>query len=498
MKVLIIGSGAREHALAKMFRRSTELSKLHVMADYLNPGLKREAEATGGRLFLTSTTNADGAKKVAKELNPDLIVIGGEEPLFSGVSDALREEGFYIFGASKKNAMIEQSKVYARAFMWKYGIPGRLFFQAFKNLDEAEEFIRFAGDVVIKPARQAGGKGVRVVKDTKAYLSDEKGSIKLKAVEDVYKQLEDYKDIEYKILVEQRVEGVEYTLQVISDGRTSIPLPIVQDHPHAFDYDIGPETGGMGCIAGPGLFPPFLEKEEFDRTFDAVVKVVNGLSSETGEPYVGVLAGQMMLTWIWGPTVIEFYSRFGDPEIGALLPLLESDMLELIDRAARGALAGAKIKLRQDTVAVVKAIAPMGYPLSRKEATGHPIAVNEEKIVERGCDVLYGSVEDREGKMLSKGSRVVEIVCSGATYEEAYNNSEKAVANVHAEDGWTLFYRRDIGSSEMLKERSKVAERMRRAYKARERKGMLGEFYVWHPEKGIVSNPLLGFSGEQR
>ncbi|MBE9391159.1 phosphoribosylamine--glycine ligase [Fervidicoccus fontis] len=493
MRVLIVGSGAREHALAKLFMDSTMLSRIYVFADYLNPGLKRETEKTGGSIVIMNTNNAETVREKAKEVNPDLIVIGGEEPLFMGVSDALREEGFFVFGASRKNAMIEQSKVFARSFMWRNEIPGRLFFQAFKDLSEAEEFMKYAGDVVVKPARQAGGKGVRVIRDTKAYLSEEKSSVKMKVAEDVYKQLSGYDDIDYKILLEQRAEGVEYTLHVISDGFYSIPLPIIQDHAHAFEYDIGPETGGMGCISGPGMYPPFLTKEEFNKTKEIVEKVLENLKKETKEPYVGVLAGQMMLTWVWGPTVIEFYSRFGDPEISALLPLVEGDFLEFVDKASREKLSSASLKFKDDVSVVVKAIAPLGYPLYRDEASNHPITIDEKKIRNLGCEALYGSVEQKDGKMLTKGSRAIEIVCYDSKYEVAYEKSEKASNLIEAEDGWPLFYRSDIGSLSMIRERTKVAERMRRAYKYREKKGLLGEFFVWLPEKGIISNPLLGF-----
>ncbi|MEM3926760.1 MAG: phosphoribosylamine--glycine ligase [Desulfurococcaceae archaeon] len=495
MKVLIIGSGAREHVLAKLVLKSTIGVKLYSIADYVNPGLKRESERTGGRLYVANTLSPDHIVKVAEEISPDLVVIGPEEPQFAGVTDALRESGFTVFGASKKLSIIEQSKVFARSFMWRHKIPGRLFFQAFRDLREAEEFMKYAGDVVVKPARQVGGKGVRVLRDTRAYLSSEKSKIKQAAVLDVLNEMKHYDDIEYKILVEQRVEGVEYTVHVITDGDGFVSLPVIQDHPHAFEWDIGPETGGMGCIAGPGKTPPFLTIEEYDRSVEIVSDIIRKLSEEMREQYTGVLAGQMMLTWFWGPTIIEFYSRFGDPEITAILPLVESDFLELLDRAANRRLAGYKLAINEEKVSIVKAVAPLGYPSHRKEATGHPIQVDEARIMDLGCDVVYGSVELGDNGIVTKGSRSVEIVCVDDGYPNAYEKAEKAVSYVRSLDGWPLFHRSDIGSHELLRERIGLAERVRRIYKYRASKGILGEYYVWIPSKGLFSNPLIVLLG---
>jgi phosphoribosylamine--glycine ligase len=494
MRVLLIGSGGREHALAKLIRRSTLEPRLFVAMDYRNPGLEREAVEAGGRWFVVHTVSPAEVVKVAEEVSPDLVVVGPEEPQFHGVTDALRERGFIVFGAGSRCAEVEKSKVFARSLMWKYGIYGRLYFKAFTGVEEARRFIEFAGDVVIKPARQSGGKGVKVLKDTQAYLSRDRAEVKKTYVEKLFSEMEKYGDIDYKIIVEQRVEGVEYTSMTITDGDAVLPLPLVQDHPHAYEFDIGPETGGMGSIQGPGWVPPFITKEEFSKTVEVLTQVLKALQSEVRDVYVGAFAGQMMLTGIWGPTVIEFYSRFGDPEISNLVPIVTSDFLEVLDRAARRKLAGAKLSIDEERVTVVKAVAPAGYPDDRKLASGHPIHIDEEGVRELGCEALYASVELLgDGVMYSKGSRVFEIVCSGSSYGEAYERAERAVTYVRSLDGWPLFYRSDIGSRELLEDRIRTAERVRTIYSSRGRRGLLGKVLVWVPGEGISDNPLVGF-----
>jgi phosphoribosylamine--glycine ligase len=494
MKVLIIGSGGREHALAKLIRRSPRSPKIFVAMDYLNPGLAREAEETGGGWYIAKTTDPQAVVKVAEAVSPDLIVIGPEEPQFHGVSDALREKGFSVFGASQGCAEIEKSKVFARSLMWKYEIDGRLYFAAFKDVESAKKFIEYAGDVVIKPARQAGGKGVKVIRDTEAYLTNDRLEVKSNYVEKIFEEMKHYSDIDYKVLVEQRVEGVEYTAMVITDGDTILPLPLVQDHPHAFEFDIGPETGGMGSIQGPGWLPPFITSDEFNKTIKIVERVLEALQLEVRDRYIGAFAGQMMLTGVWGSTVIEFYSRFGDPEISNLVPIVESDFLELLDRAASRRLAGAKLEIDESVVTIVKAIAPVGYPENKDLASGHPIAVNEVGIREVDCEVLYASIELRaDGVMYTRGSRAVEIVCKGRDYEEAYRRSELAIQHIKSLDGHPLFYRRDIGSQELLAERIRLANKVRNVYLAKARKGLLGKSLVWLPDRGIFENPLIGF-----
>ncbi len=487
MKVLLVGDGAREHAIAEALARSPQEPKIYALCSHANPGIKRICEATGGSIIKGKPTSPTDAVKAAKESGAELVVVGPEEPLFHGVADAIEAElGLPVFGAKSRLAEIERSKVWMRRLLWKYNIPGRLAFRAFKRLDEALEYLKHAGNVALKPARQAGGKGVKVIADLQAYLAKEKAEIRvLHAKRIVEEVMAKYADIEEKVLVEERVEGPEYTVMCITDGSTVLPLPAVQDHPHAFELDLGPETGGMGSIYdGTRIGLPFLTEEEYEKTVEIVKKTVEALEKETGEKYRGVISGQMMLTALWGPTVIEYYSRFGDPEACNVLPLIESDFLDIVYRAATGRLAGAKLKLREGVATVVKAVAPLGYPDARSLAKGHKLAIDQEAIEKLGCKVYYGAVDEN---LTTTGSRAVEVVGFAPTLEEASARAEEAIReHIKALDGWKLIHRSDIGTKWLLQRRIEEAEKVRAVYTYRVKKGLLGKKVDWVPGVGLV------------
>lgn len=488
MKVVIIGDGGREHALALMISRSVRNPKIYAISSYVNPGLKKVAEGSGGRLLRCNILDPHEVNKVVKDISPDIIVVGPEEPQFHGVTDVLRENGYAVFGATRRLAEIEKSKVFMRELMWKFRIPGRLAFKAFIDVNEAMEYVKNAGDVVIKPARQAGGKGVKVVADLHAYLSDVKSEVRKEYVRKLISEvMSHYADIDYKVLVEERVDGVEYTLMTITDGYTVLPLPLVQDHPHAFEGDLGPETGGTGSIQGPGYTLPFITNQEFYESVEIVSSVLKSLQSLLNERYVGAISGQMMLTPIWGPTVIEFYSRFGDPEIANMLHTLETDFLELVDAAVSGRLASVKLRVREDLVTVVKAVCPRGYPNNRRAARGHPVVVDVDRVRRYGCDVLYAGVElGSDGIMYTTGSRIVEVVCSGSDYDSVGRVANSCAESIRCGDGWEVFYRSDIGSNWLIRERMGLANIVREVYTYRRKHGLLNVKVDWIPGKGVA------------
>ncbi len=486
-RVLIVGGGAREHALTLLVSKSRLEPRIFVVSSNINPGILRLCKSSGGKYLRGKPTNPEDVLKAAKEISPDLIIIGPEEPLFSRVTDVLRNDGFVVFGPSSRTSLIEKDKGFARNLMWKYKIPGRLRYKTFTDPEEAAEYAKASGDSVVKPARQAGGRGVRVFGETAEHLS----RIAREAAATYTKRLAEmimrkYKDIESSIIVEERVEGVEYTLMTVTDGNTLISLPVVEDHPHLYPWDLGPETGGMGSISGPSFVLPFITEEEFKESTKIVKMTIKSLLNELKEKYVGAISGQMMLTSFWGPTLIEYYARFGDPEIGNLLFMIKSDFLELLDSAARGKLSSYKLEINDNIYVVNKAIAPEGYPLEREKAKGHPISVNEGEIRKLGCEILYGGVNLVDGELLTTGSRALEIVCSSEKgFEDASALAEKAINYVSTYDGYRLIHRWDIGAHSHIKIRLRKARLARLAYTRRRAKGLL-MVYDWIPGKGLV------------
>jgi phosphoribosylamine--glycine ligase len=243
MKVLLIGDGARENALANAIAKSSNGYTLYAVSSIVNPGIKENVEKTKGIYFRGDINSKDCIKSIIEKVNPDFGIIGPEDPLFNGIGDVFREEGIPVVGPSSKGSMIEKSKVWMRRLMWKYNIPGRLRFKAFDSIQDAAKFVsEYGGSIAIKPSEQVGGKGVKIVADLQAYLSQDKRSAASKSVEEIGSLVKD----EIKIIIEEKVDGPEYTLHVLTDGYTYLPLPLAQDYKHAYQDGIGPETGGMG------------------------------------------------------------------------------------------------------------------------------------------------------------------------------------------------------------------------------------------------------------
>lgn len=471
--MLIIGDGAREHALAWGLAKSGV--RLYALMGHLNPGIAQLVKETGGSHRLGPPTSPQEAVKAAEEFSPDLVVVGPEEPLFAGVSDALRERGFLTLGASSKAAVVEQRKDVARQLQWKYHVPGRLVYGVFADVEEAYSFAKALGSVAIKPVRQAGGKGVRVVYGEAKYLDGALDEVIARGAQEARAQLAAYKDVPQAVLVEEAVWGVEYTVQALVDGESVFAFPPVQDNPHAYELGLGPECGGMGTVSPL----PFIEEGEAAAAVDAIRATAEAVRREFGVEYVGVLSGQMMLTAM-GPVVIEYYSRFGDPEALNAVYLYDGDLYDLFLKAATRRLHQAERSFKAEHT-VVKAVAPLGYPLDKRLAAGRVFHVDWDAVRRAGCLVFFGSAEPAEGGgYKTLGSRAVEVLAAGATPGEAYERAERCAAAVRG-DG--LFHRRDIGSPEYMAAMRRKAEQIRAVYKWR---GQWGERLVWEPGKGLI------------
>jgi phosphoribosylamine--glycine ligase len=453
-----------------------------------NPGIAKLCKATGGEVALGDSKDPSFVSQVAEKFSVDIAFIGPEEPQFRGVADELDGKGVPCVGAKRAAAQVEMSKAFMRRLMWNHDIPGRLRFKAFTNIDDAMAYIQeYAESIALKPARQAGGKGVKVIADLQVYLSKEKRHVKLEHAKDIHdKHMAGYTDIDDRILIEERVEGPEYTLQVFTDGRTVKPLPLVQDNKNAFEMDIGPETGGMGTISGKGYVLPFITRSEYGKSVEIVQRVVEAVERETGVKYKGVIAGQMMLTALWGPTIIEFYSRLGDPEAVNVLPIMKTDMLEVMEAIVSEKLHKVNLEF-EEAATVVKCVSPKGYPDRRDLAKGHPVEIDEAAIEKHGCKLFWGSADLKpDGNILTGGSRVVEILATADSIPEASEKAERCVPYVKLKDGWGVFHRSDIGSETLLKRRVEQASLIRDVYRYRMGKNLIGVTIDWIPGRGKI------------
>jgi phosphoribosylamine--glycine ligase len=273
---------------------------------------------------------------------------------------------------------------------------------------------------------------------------------------------------------------VEYSLQCFTDGKTIIPLPLVQDHPHAFEEDIGPETGGMGSISGKGLLP-FIEPAEYEQSLRIMEQSVQAIKKETGVDYCGVITGQFMLTDKWGPTIIEYYARLGDPEAVNVMSILEN-FDEICEGYVNGTLGKISARVR-DVATVVKCISPKGYPNHRSLGKDKEISIDTQKLNELGAQIFFGSVYE-DGGLYTGGSRAVEIYAEADSILEAGKIAEQATRCVKSD--WKLFHRHDIGSPELFDKRMRTAQLVRDVYQYRAAHNLIGKTIDWIPGIGKI------------
>ncbi|SDE62168.1 phosphoribosylamine--glycine ligase [Thermus arciformis] len=408
MKVLVVGGGGREHALLWKAAQSPLVERLYAAPG--NAGMEALAELVpwGGDVeALADWALAEGI---------DLTLVGPEAPLVEGIADAFLERGLLVFGPTQKAAMIEGSKAFAKGLMERYGIPTARH-RVFREPLEALEYLEEVGvPVVVKDSGLAAGKGVTVAFD----LHQAK-----QAVANILNRAEGG-----EVVIEEYLEGEEATVLALTDGETILPLLPSQDHKRLLDGDQGPMTGGMGAVA-----PYPMDGATLRRVEEEILKpLIAGLRAE-GVVYRGVVYAGLMLTRE-GPKVLEFNARFGDPEAQALLPLLESDLVELALRVAEGRLGGVELSWKPGAAACVVLAAP-GYPESPRK--GIPLQVPEPP---EGVLVFHAGTRREGGVLVSAGGRVLNVVGLGQDLREAL---ERAYAYIPRVGFPGAVYRRDIG-----------------------------------------------------
>lgn len=434
MRILVVGSGGREHALAWKISRSKLADKVFCAPG--NGGIAGEAECIDIKAEDTA-----GLLDFVKKEKIDLTVVGPEAPLAGGIVDEFKKYKLNIFGPSKAAARLEASKVFAKELMAKYNVPSANF-RIFDDAHKAEKYIQERNSpCVVKADGLAQGKGVVVAKAPAEAIQ---------AVRSIM-QARIFGDAGQRVIVEDCLEGQEASIIVIADTSRVIPLASSQDHKRVFDNDAGPNTGGMGAYSPAPIVTQNLFKEILEKV---IYRTISGLAKE-GIDYRGVLYAGIMLTKE-GPKVLEFNVRFGDPETQAILPRLESDLLEVMLAASRGKLSrvvksGA---LGWDSRACVCVVcASGGYPGSYekgKEIFGLDEAAKMKDIVVfHAASRRLKSPQTQEQKIVTDGGRVLGVTGLGRTVKEAVNKTYQAVGKIRFAG---MHYRRDIGYKAIISE----------------------------------------------
>lgn len=411
-KVLVIGGGGRCHAIVDSLARSERVSKVYCAPG--NAGIATQAECVP-----LPVSDVEGLLGFAKENEIDMTVVGPEASLALGIVDRFREEGLKIFGPTKAAARIESSKEYAKDLMARHGVPTAAY-RTFGDFDEALAYVK-AGPipVVIKYDGLAAGKGVVV-------------ALTMNEAEDALRDmLLDEQFGKGRVVVEEFLNGPEFSFMCLVNGRKLYPLDIARDHKRAYDNDAGPNTGGMGAYSPV----PFVTEEIRRTAIETILQPVADAMADEGVPFTGVLYGGLILHK-GTPKVIEFNARFGDPETEVVLPRLKSDFYDLIDAAVEGR--DFETEWHPETVLGV-VLAARGYP--GKYEKGHQID-GLEKI---DTKVYHMGTAERDGKTLSVGGRVLMVLGSGKDLAEARRKAYHEVSKVDCNG---LFNRTDIGTGE--------------------------------------------------
>jgi phosphoribosylamine--glycine ligase len=418
MKVMVVGGGAREHTLAWKLSRSKKVKEI-----YVAPG-----NAGTARIAINldiSPTNLDALARAAKDNKIDLVVVGPEAPLAAGIVDKLQSLGIPAFGPTKEGALIESSKVFAKRLMHKYGIPCAKD-AVFSSFKEAETYIKKQPiPLVIKADGLAAGKGAIVAQSRYEAL---------KALYDIMEKRV-FGDAGNQVLVEECLVGRETSLLAFTDGVTVVTMLPARDYKRVFDRDMGPNTGGMGCYS-PSRF---LDKESSNKAIKTIVEPVVKAMAKEGKPYKGVLYTGLMLT-AEGPKVLEFNARFGDPETQVQLPLLKSDLVDMMMSVIDGNLA--RTKVEWDSGACVGVVmASGGYPSNYKQ--GFPITGLDK--IDSDMLVFHAGTKLDGGKICTAGGRVLTVVAAGKTVAEA---RERVYLNLPRISFEGCHYRKDIAAEE--------------------------------------------------
>lgn len=418
MKVLVVGSGGREHTLVWKIAQSPRVEKIYCAPG--NAGIGQIAENVA-----IPVEDMTGITQFAKENEIDLVVVGPEDPLAMGLVDRLKEAGILAFGPSAKAARIEADKVFCKELMDRHGIPSAKF-KVFGESVKAYEYLDMEPDkpVVVKAFGLAKGKGVYICPDRNAAKH---------AVQEIMDQ-KIFGKAGDRVVVEEMLEGPEASLMAFCDGKNLIPMVPAQDHKRIFDNDMGPNTGGMGCYSPVPVVTPDVYQIALEKILKPTLKAME----DEGSPYVGVLYAGIMLTKD-GPKVLEFNCRFGDPETQVVLPRMKSDLVDVLVASAEGRLDEIKVDW-YDYKAVCVVMASGGYPGSYEK--GLPIEGLDKAGKMENVVVFHAGTAVKDSVIVTSGGRVLGVTGMGSDFQQAIDRAYAGVKKINFEG---VHYRKDIG-----------------------------------------------------
>jgi phosphoribosylamine--glycine ligase len=426
---LIIGHGAREHVIGEALVRSG--ASLYAFMSSKNAGLE---DLSQGRIKVHSEMDFQEIIDYCKLNSIDFVVVGPEAPLVVGIVDAIEKNGIPCIGPRIEAAQLEGSKIFTRRLLEKYKISSNIKSKEFDSMENVEIFIKELGidNIVVKPDGLTGGKGVKVYGDH------------LFSKQDILDYCQTLVKQKSPFIIEEKIEGEEFTLQTFVDGKTVVGTPLVQDHKRAYEDDTGPNTGGMGSYSMENHLMPFITQNDVDEALEDMKKVVAAVKAETGVEYKGFLYGGYMKT-VDGIKLIEFNSRLGDPEAMNVLPILKTDFIDICMGIINGNL---KSNIEFENKATVcKYLAPEGYPGSPKK--DKLVKIDKNQLKQIGARFYYASVYRKGDEIYTTTSRAIGVVGIANDLESAEKIAEQGIGCISGK----LFYRKDVGTLKLLQKR---------------------------------------------
>jgi len=429
VKVLIIGHGAREHVIGEALIRSG--ANLYAFMSSKNAGLE---DLSQGRIKVHSEMDFKEIIDYCKLNSIDFVVVGPEAPLVVGIVDAIERNGIPCIGPRIEAAQLEGSKIFTRKLLEKYKISSNIKSKEFNSMENVENYIKELGveNIVVKPDGLTGGKGVKVYGDH------------LFSKHDILDYCQTLVKQKSPFIIEEKIEGEEFTLQTFVDGKNVVGTPLVQDHKRAYEDDTGPNTGGMGSYSMANHLMPFITQNDVDEALEDMKKVVAAVKAETGVEYKGFLYGGYMKT-VKGIKLIEFNSRLGDPEAMNILPILKTDFIDVCMGIINGNLKS-NIKF-ENKATVCKYLAPEGYPGSPKK--DELVKIDKNKLDQIGARYYYASVYRKVNEIYTTSSRAIGVVGIANDLESAEKIAEQGIGCISGK----LFYRKDVGTLKLLQKR---------------------------------------------